>query len=29
VFAAPTTVTAPVVAAAPPWELAAADEVRV
>jgi Glycosyltransferase family 87 len=29
VFAAPTTVTAPVVAAAaPPWELAAADEVR-
>jgi len=29
VFAAPITVTAPVVAAAPPWELAATDEVRV
>jgi hypothetical protein len=29
VFAASATVRAPVVAAAPPWELAAADEVRV
>ena len=28
-FAAPITITAPVAVAAPPWELAAADEVRV